>query len=171
MTVFGKQLSEYVQFQKAFLVLLLVVGVLRFALSLGGVSDESVKWISLTGLLVIGCIYYAIRVHTKGFGSYRQLLPLYGIQILLAQIVVAVGIGVAILTAQDNIFTVPEFSGGADGKTWSHAGAHLVPVTLILSLLAWLLGSVVMFITKKVVPAPQDTGKPQDPEKARAAQA
>jgi hypothetical protein len=38
----------------------------------------------------------------------------------------------AILTGQDNVYTVPEFTRGAVGRSWLHAGAHLVIVGAIV---------------------------------------
>jgi len=58
---------------------------------------------------------------------------------------------IAIFTHRDNIFSAPEYSGGGDGKTWFHAGAHLVFGMIVGTLLAWLVGCLIMWVTKKVV--------------------
>src|SRR5438093_6274819 len=126
MTIFGKKVSEYLAFQKGILWLIVVVALARFGLSLAGVPNSTAKWLSVTAVALLGLIYYAIRVHTTGFGSYKQLLPLLTIQNLLAHVLIASAIVVAIFTGRDNIYSAPEFSGGSDGKTWSHVGAHLI---------------------------------------------
>ena len=167
MTIFGKSLSEYAKFQKAFLGLILVVGLARLVLSLGGVPNTTVKWLSITAVSLIGLLYYSVRVHTSGFGSYKQLLPILAIQSLWTQAISFVAIAVAIFTRKDNIFTAPEYSGGADGKTWLHAGMHLIVATIVLSLLGWLVGSGIMFITKKVTAG--DKGQEAPKSKGRAA--
>jgi len=164
MTIFGKSLSEYARFQKIFLALILVVGLARLVLSLGGVPNSTVKWLSITAVSLIGLLYYSVRVHTSGFGSYKHLLPLLVIQNLLAQAISFVAVAMAILTRKDNIFTAPEYSGGADGKTWLHANMHLIMGVIVASLLGWLIGSAIMFITKKVT-----AGKGQEAPKSRAA--
>ena len=151
MKIFGKSLSEYLHFQRAILGLVLVVGIARLGLSLAGVSNDVVKWLSLTALAVVGVFYYAIRVHTTGFGSYRHMLPLLVNQNLLAGAIIIVGLVIAITTGQDNIFSAPEFSGGQDGKTWFHAVAHAV-VAVVASAGLWLVGSLIHFITRKVTP-------------------
>ena len=94
-----------------------------------------------------------MRVHTSGFGSYRQLLPLIFNQNALAQVIVIAGIVIGILTGHDNVFTAPEYSGGRDGKNWFHVLAHGV-VILVLPLVGWLVASLVMWVTKKVAPRP-----------------
>lgn len=150
--MFGKTLSEYVSFAKPILLLIIVVGVARLALSLGGVQNSAVKWLSISAVLFIGLVYFSIRTYTTGFGSYKQLLPLMFLQSVVSQVIIVAGIVIAIETGKDNIFSAPEYSGGGDGKTWLHVGAHLVLGTTIGPLLAWLVGSVIMWVTKKVAP-------------------
>jgi len=149
--IFGKRFSEYVSFSKPILFLIAIVGIARFGLSLAGTSNAVVKWLSISVVLLIGLVYSAIRVHTTGFGSYLQLLPALWVQSVLAQLIVAIGIVAAIGTGRDNIFSAPEYSGNADGKTWFHVGAHIVLGTTIGPLISWLVGCVLMFVTKKVV--------------------
>ena len=156
MTIFGKKLSEYCRFQQAILWVIGVVGLARLALSLAGVPNDITKWLSLTAATSLAVVYYGVRVHTSGFGSYKQLLPLIFNQNVLAQAIIAAGIIIAIVTGRDNVFTAPEYSPSADGKTWLHVGAHLLLGTTVGSLLSWLVGSIVMWVTKRVArrPAP-----------------
>ena len=157
MTIFGKTVSEYLAFQKYILLFILAVGFGRLFLSLGGVPDSTTKWLSITVVSLIGLVYYSIRVHTSGFGSYKQLLPLLFIQSVVAQGIVVVGIIIAIFTQKDNVFSAPEYSGGSDGKTWLHVAAHLIVGLIIGPLVGWLIGSFVLFIMKKI--APQNDAK------------
>ena len=66
---------------------------------------------------------------------------------------IALGLGIAlgILTGTDNIYTAPEFFGGSSGRNWSHVLAHVFAV-LIVPLIGWLVGSVILFITKRLKP-------------------
>jgi hypothetical protein len=150
MTIFGKRLSEYVGFAKVFLALILAVGVARLALSLGSVPNATAKWVSITVVIWIGFIYFAIKVHTTGFGTCRHLLPIYFLEMLAAQLVIVPAIILAILTGRDNIFSIPEFSFGADGKTWGHVAAHLFIGTTVGTLVGWLAGCLILFVTRKV---------------------
>ncbi|HEU4387521.1 MAG TPA: hypothetical protein VFV34_06970, partial [Blastocatellia bacterium] len=97
MTIFGKRLSEYVAFAKIFLGLILIVGILRLALSLGG-ANSIAQWVSITIVVWIGVLYFAIRVHTTGFGSYKHLLPIYVLQAIAVQVIVVPSIILAIVT-------------------------------------------------------------------------
>jgi hypothetical protein len=156
MTIFGKRLSEYVAFAKLFLILIPLVGIVRLALSLSGTPNSTARWFSITVLAWIGAVYFAIRVHTTGFGSYKQLLPIYVLQSLAAQAIVVPAIMLAIFTATDNIYSVPEYSFGNDGKTWLHVIAHLLAGTTIAPLITWAVGCLVMLVTRKVS---ADSGK------------
>ncbi len=157
MKIFGKDLSEYVAFSKLFLGLIVVVGVVRLALSLGGVPNSTAKWLSISGVIWIGVLYFSIRAHTSGFGSYKQLLPIFVLQSLVAQAIIVPAIVLAIFTGTDNIYSAPEYSGGVDGKTWGHAAAHLFLATTAVSLVGWLVGSLVLIVTKKLVTGGKDT--------------
>ena len=157
MTIFGKRLSEYVAFSNLFLGLILIVGIARLALSLSGVPNSTTKWLSITAVMWIGVLYYSIRVYTSGFGSYKELLPVCVLQMCVAQVVIVPAIILAILTGHDNIFSAPEFSFGQDGKTWSHVAAHLAIGTTVGSLVAWLAGCLIMFVSKKLMSRGKDT--------------
>lgn len=74
MTIFGKPLSEYVAFSRLFLGLILVVGIAPLALSLGGAPNSTAKWFSISAVIWIGLLYYAIRVHISGFRRNISIL-------------------------------------------------------------------------------------------------
>jgi hypothetical protein len=150
MKIFGKTIPEYVSFAKGILILALVVGLARLVLSLAGVANSADRFLSLTAVMLIGLLYFSVRVHTTGFGSYLQLLPVLALQWIVSQCIIIAGIMIAITTSKDNIFSAPEFSPNKiDGRNWGHAAAHLV-VMVTLPLISWLIGCLIMFITKKI---------------------
>jgi hypothetical protein len=152
MIVFGKKLSEYVAFQKVALAVIVAVGVLRLALSLAGVADATTKWLSMTVVVLAATVYYGVVVHTKGFGSYRQLLPLVVIQGIVSSLIVIVGILISAATGRPNIFTAPEYGGQLSVPL--HIGGHVLGGLIVGPLISWAVASLVMFVTKKVKPAP-----------------
>ena len=149
MKIFGKTISEYVSFAKGILILVLVVGLARLVLSLAGVSNSADKFLSLTAVMLIGLLYFSVRVHTTGFGSYLQLLPVLALQWIVSQSIIIAGIVIAITTSKDNIFSAPEYSPRADGRNLGHAIAHVIAM-VVLPVISWLIGCVIMFITKKI---------------------
>ena len=155
MKIFSKSILEYFAFQKAIMILILVVGLLRLGLSLAGVSDSIVKWVSLTALSLVGIVYCGVQVPRTGFGGYKHLLPLFVWQAATANIIIAAGIALGTLTGIQNIYSKPEYSGPLAGNPWLHAAGHLADGFIVGPLLGWLLGSAIMFVVKKfsVVPA------------------
>jgi hypothetical protein len=150
--MFGKRLSEYLRFQKVWLALIAAVGLARLGLSLAGLPDSTVTFLSMTVVGWAAIIYYGVAVHTRGFGSYKQILPLVFFQILLVQAIAVLGILLAI-AGLPNIYAAPEYSGppfARSANQWSHALAHLTIGIVVPTLLGWGVASLVLLITKKV---------------------
>ncbi len=150
MRIFGKSLLEYIDFARWILILIAAVGVSRLILSLAGLPNSEVKWLSVTVAVIIGMLYCAVAVHTSGFGSYTHLLPLLVLLGIVGNVIVAGGILLAMAMGVDNIYSAPEYSGGVDGKTWTHAGAHILLGSVIGPLFLWLVAAGLMFVVKKV---------------------
>ena len=150
--MFGKTVAQYLGFQKVVLALIVLAWLVRLTLSLSGTPNATAKWISVTVVLLLGVLYYGVAVHTRGFGSYKQLYPLVLFQSVLGEGLVALAVALAIVTGRDNIYTAPEYSGGGDGKNWLHVVAHLVLGAVVLPLVSWGVSSLVLLVTKKVAP-------------------
>ena len=150
--MFGKKLSEYVQFVRWILILVAVAFVIRLGLSMAGTSFTTTRWVSMNLVLLVGLIYCSVAVHTSGFGSYKQLFGLLLVQNVFSHVLIALGIVIGIVTGRENAFTVPEVSGGGNGATWIHAVVHLI-AGFIVPVFAWLIGSVILFVTKKLKPS------------------
>jgi len=160
--MFGKSLSDYVAFQKPILILIAAVWALRLVLSMAGVPVSGAQFVSVTGVLVLGALYYGWAVGQKGFGSFKQLYVLNLVQGVLSQTLVALAIVLAIVIGQDNLYTIPEFYPPAqgigvlglplprDGKNFGHAVEHIVVAGAIgFPIIGWLLGSLVLLATRK----------------------
>ena len=152
--MFGKSVGQYLSFQKLFLAAIVVFFLVRLGMSLAGMPNATTKFVSVTVVLLIGTLYYGVAVHTRGFGSYKQLYPLALFQSLLGEGLVALAIVLAIFTGRDNIYTAPEYSGGGDGKNWFHVIAHLVVAAVVMPLVSWGVSSLVMLVTKAVARRP-----------------
>ncbi len=77
MSIFGKSLRDYFFFVRIGIILILVMGVVRFALGLSGVPyEKSTHLASLTILGWILAVIYGHLARVKSFGRYRQLLPI-----------------------------------------------------------------------------------------------
>jgi hypothetical protein len=148
MRIFGKTFGDYLRFAAGVVGLVVVVGVARLVLSLAGVPVSAAKFVSVTTMALLGVVYLGVKTHTSGFGSYRQLLPLMVITLGAASWVSGFAVVLAVVTGTDNIYSIPEYSGGGDGKTFFHAFAHFVIAPFVAGLVAWGLSSLVMLVTK-----------------------
>jgi hypothetical protein len=154
--MFGKRLSQYLAFQKGWLALILVVGLARLGLSLAGLPNRTVAVLSITAVGWAAAVYYGIAAHTRGFGTYRHLLPLLLSQVVLVQAIAVLGILLAI-AGFDNVYAAPEFSGPPFARAtsqWAHAVSHLTIGIVAPVLLWWGVASLAMLITKKVARRP-----------------
>ena len=162
--MFGKKVKEYVRFERWILILIVVVFALRLGLSLAGVSNayspgkfllpKETEWVSINLVLLVGILYCAIAVQTRGFGTYKHLFPLLLFQTSIAHCLIGMGIILGIVTGHNNVFTALEHCGvcGADGLKWGHAFGHIVLVPPLVSLISWLPASAILFVTRKVRP-------------------
>jgi hypothetical protein len=146
--VFGKSIPDYLRFQQVVLVAVAVVGLARLALSLAGVPNAAVAWLSMTVLTAAGTVYYGVAVHTHRFGGYRQILPLVFFQMVVQQAIAVIGIMTAI-AGFPNVYAAPEFSPGGSNQ-WLHALAHLTVGIVVPTLLMWGVGSLVLAVARRL---------------------
>jgi hypothetical protein len=97
-------------------------------------------------------LYYGVAVHTSGFGSYKQILPLAFFQTVVQQSIAVLGILLSIAGFR-NIYTAPEYSFAAQSQ-WTHLLSHLTIGIIVPPLLLWGVASLVLLITKRVVGRP-----------------
>jgi hypothetical protein len=165
MRIFGKTAGEYLRFAAGILSLAVLVGAARLVLSLAGAPVSVVKFVSVTAVILLGIVSYGVRTHTSGFGSCRELLPLMVLTAATASWISGVAVVLAIATGQDNIYSIPEYSGGGDGKTSFHAFAHFVLAPVIVGLIGWVLACLVMLGTKLATRRGQDVARQETPSR------
>jgi hypothetical protein len=147
--MFGKKFADYIRFQSWILILLVIVFLVRLGLSLSGATFSQIRWVSMNLVLLLGLFYCAVAVHTRKFGGYRQLFGLLLVQNVLSHMLISLAIIFSIVTARPSVFTAPEVYGGSNGATWGHVAAHAGGGFLV-SVFAWLFGSLVLFVTRRI---------------------
>ena len=146
--MFGKSISDYLRFQQVILVTVAVVGLLRLGLSLAGVPDPAVAWLSMNVVTWAAALYYGVAVNKQGFGGYRHLLPLALFQMVVQQSIAVIGIMIAI-AGFPNVYVAPEYTRGTSNQ-WLHALAHLTVGIAAPTLLMWGVGSLVLAVTRRL---------------------
>jgi hypothetical protein len=144
--MFGKPYSDYVRFQAPFLFAIAVVGLIRLAASIAGLSDDTVKFASMTIVFFAGVVYYGLRVGRTGFGTYRHILPLVFNQSAVFHTISIIGIALS-ANGFPNVFDTPEFrgpGGSTETTALAHGLSHLIVGMTFGTLVGWGLGSAVM---------------------------
>jgi hypothetical protein len=148
--MFGRPVKEYLALQKWWLVALAAVGLLRIALSLGGLPDSTVKWASTNLVGLAAFVYYGVAGQRRGF-LYKQLLPLTFFHGVVFHALAVTGILLTI-AGFPNIYAAPEYSGPAGTSQWFHLGAHLTVGMVAAPLVGWAFASLAMLVTRAVSP-------------------
>jgi hypothetical protein len=92
---------------RGFIVAILLVGILRFILTVSGFPDSFVKFFSMTVVIMIGTIYFAIATET-----HKDRLKASFLLILPYMIIEVAALGYTWATGQQTIFHAPEYSFG-----------------------------------------------------------
>ena len=112
-----------------FMVAILLVGLVRFSLTVSGAPDEVTKYASMTVVILAGCVYFGAASL-----SWKGLLPVSYLLILPYMAVELGGIGYTWATGKTTIFHVPQYSFGleVDLHFWSHLVGGLTWEPLLL---------------------------------------
>ena len=116
------------------MVAILLVGLVRFSLTVSGAPDEVTKYVSMTVVLLAGCVYFGAASL-----SWKELLAVSYLLILPYVAVELGGIGYTWATGKTTIFHVPQYSFGleVDLHFWAHlvGGLTLEPLSLFVVML------------------------------------
>jgi hypothetical protein len=147
--MFGKPVSEYLALQKWWLVALVILGLSRIALSIGGPPSPAVRWGTSTNLLgYAAAVYYGVAGYRRGY-LFKQLYPLVLFHVIVFHALAILGILLTI-AGYPNLYATPEVT--AFPNQWWHIGAHLTIGMAIAPLFGWALASLAMLVTRAVSP-------------------
>jgi hypothetical protein len=104
---------------KGFIAAIAAMGVLRFVLTIGGVPNDIVKYFSMTAVMILGTIYFAISTAThkdRLKAAYFLVFPYMTIEVL--------ALGYTWASGHQTIFHAAEYSMGY--PIAEHTIGHLV---------------------------------------------
>src|SRR5262249_35298065 len=105
---------------KIFIAAIVAVGVVRFALSVGGLPNNVVKYVSMTAVITVGLIYFAFACNT-----WKERMKAAYLLILPYMIVEGAALGYSLATGTQTIFHAYEYSFGGTPLLYHFLG-HLV---------------------------------------------
>jgi hypothetical protein len=117
---------------RVFIAAILVMGILRFVLTLAGQPDNTVKFFSMTAIVVAGALYFAIATTT-----HKERLKAAYLLILPYMIVEVAALGYTWASGRQTIFHSQDYSFGfslaehtighlVGGLTWEPLGLFVV---------------------------------------------
>lgn len=104
---------------KGFITVIAVVGVIRFILSVAGLPNSAVKYVSMTVIILAGVVYFAVTTAT-----HKGRLKAAWLLIMPYMVVEVLALGYTWLSGRLTIFHAEEYSVGAG--IGGHLLGHLV---------------------------------------------
>ena len=104
---------------KWFIIGIAAMGTIRFALNLGGVPDDIVKYFSMTAIMLAGSLYFALAIPT-----HKERLKAAYLLVLPYMLVEALALGYTWVSNRQTIFHSHEYSMGY--SIAQHTIGHIV---------------------------------------------
>jgi hypothetical protein len=147
---------EHVRLLAPILAVLAGAWALRWILAASGAPPWLVRVVSLTAATPIAIVVGVVLVHARRFGGYASVVLVALLLNAWAEGLICVAILISVATGIDNVYTFPEFSmPGDDPRHLRHIYGHLTFGVGIGSLIGAAVGSLILFLLRRLVPLPE----------------
>ena len=116
----GRGLRDHIRLLAPLFGLITLVWALRWALDAAGVSPSLVRMFSVTGTTSLAVLIAVWLIHTRGFGSYPNVVISSLLLVAYAQVLIVLAIVFSVVTKIDNVFTRREYSTPDDPNHIKH---------------------------------------------------
>jgi hypothetical protein len=120
MNMCGRGLRDHIRFLAPLFGFIGVMWVLRLALDAAGAPAGLVRAMSLTGATSLAILIAVWLIHTRGFGSYPNVIVASLLLVIFEQLLIIIAIAFSVLTRIQNVFTKPEYSVPDDPSHLKH---------------------------------------------------
>lgn len=152
MNVCGRSLRDHIRLLAPLFGLITVVWVLRWVLDQAGFSHSLVRAFSVTGATALAILIAVWLIHTRGFGSYPNVVAASLLLTVFSQLIIVLAIVFSVLARTENVFTEPEFSVGDDPYHFRHIVGHLTFGIGAGMLLGAATGCLMLWLLRALVP-------------------
>ena len=152
MNICGRGLHDHIRLLAPLFGLITLVWALRWALDAAGVSQSLVRAFSVTGATALAILIAVWRIHTRGFGSYPNVVVASLLLIVFEQMLIVIAIVFAVVSKIENVFTEPEFSMPNDPHHLKHIFGHLTFGIGAGMLFGAATGCLMLWLLKRLVP-------------------
>jgi len=149
MNLLGKSAGDYLSFVRTGMILIVVMGVIRFAVGASGVPYErATHFVSLTILTSLLAVIYGLRAAVRGFGGYRHLLPLVSMLSACMYGFIILAILVEGLGGIQGYFHAPGTGLAPSGMSIGFHIAGQLFAMVVFTLVLWGLASLGFFLSR-----------------------
>jgi hypothetical protein len=153
MNMCGRGLRDHVRLLAPLFGFITVVWALRWALDAAGVSPGLVRAFSVTGATSLAVLIAVWLIHTRGFGSYPNVVVASLLLVVFEQVIIVAAIAFAVVSKIGNVFTKAEFSRPDDPNHVKHILGQLTFGIGAGILLGAATGCLMLWLLRKLVPA------------------
>jgi len=121
MRICGYRIRDHIRLLGPLFGFVAAVWVIR--LIIGALGLGFVRLFSVTGAYALAILLAAVLIHTRGFGSYTNVVAASVLLVAWGQLLIVLAIVFAVLTGTNNIFTAPQYSFPRDD---SHHLKHIL---------------------------------------------
>jgi hypothetical protein len=110
MNMCGRGLRDHIRLLAPLFLFIAAIWALRWVLDAAGAPHGLVRALSVTGATSLAILVAVWMIHTRGFGSYPNVVVASLLLVIFEQALIIIAIAFSVVTKTENIFTKPEFS-------------------------------------------------------------
>lgn len=149
-------LGEHVKMLFPLFGFIAIVWLLRMALDFAGAPHWFVRLISVNGASSLSIVLAVLLIHVRNFGSYLSVFVASLLLVAWRELLITLAVLCSVATGIENIYTAPEFSiSQNDPYHIDHILGHLTFVLAGSVLLGGAMGCLLLWLLRKLVPAPR----------------
>ena len=154
MKICGRGLRDHIRLLGPLFGLITLVWALRWAFDAAGFPHGLVRAFSVTAATSLALLIAVWLIHTRGFGSYPNVILASLLLTIWAQLIIVLAICFSVFSKIENVFTEPEFSGpGEDPYHVKHIIGHLTFGIGAGMLFGAATGCLMLWLLRTIVPA------------------
>jgi hypothetical protein len=159
MNICGRGLRDHIRLLAPLFGFITVVWALRWALDAqlnapqAEVSPGLVRVFSVTGATSLAVLIAVWLIHTRGFGSYPNVMVASMLLVVFGQLLIVAAIAFSVVSKIDNVFTRREFSRPDDPHHVKHILGQLTFGIGAGILLGTATGCLMLWLLRRLVPA------------------
>jgi hypothetical protein len=152
MNICGRGLRDHIRLVAPLFGLITLVWALRWALDAAGASQSLVRVFSVTGTTSLAVLITVWLIHTRGFGSYPNVVIASLLLVVYEQVLIVLAILFSVVSKIDNVYTRREYSMPDDPGHVRHIVGQLTFGIGAGLLLATATGCLMLWLIKRLVP-------------------